>query len=111
MTTPEAAPGATDGSDSTACTGRGTPGGDHCCYVRGQVCLYLADNGPDAERRFECSLRRDLGSWAAVHSHIGYLVNVQSAWDELGTREDGSPVIASCGDWQPSAGECCREAR
>lgn len=93
----------TPGSPSPLCTGRGTADGDHCCYVAGKVCRYLADNGPDAPRRFECSLRRDLGSWDAVHADAGYQEHVQSVWDEVG--------IPSCGEWQPPPGTCCREPR
>lgn len=96
-------PGTTDSEARDVCTGRGTADGDHCCYVAGEVCRYLADNGPGAPRRFECSLRRALGSWAAVHADSGYQEHVQSVWDEVG--------ISSCGEWQPLEGQCCREPR
>jgi len=79
------------------CSGRGTPGGDHCCYVEGQVCRYLEENTVEG-RRFVCGLRRRLGSWEKVHKHRGYRRHVQTVWDRVG--------IASCGDWQPN-GTCC----
>ena len=107
----EATPGATDDGRDVLCIGRGAADGTHCCFVRGEVCLYLADNGEGAERRYECSLRRDLGSWEAVHADLGYQVNVQAAWDELGTNENGEPLIESCGSWQPPPGICCRQPR
>lgn len=103
MSTPDTTPGATESPRENYCTGRGDASGDHCCYVRGEVCRYLLDNGPDSERRFECSLRKELGSWEAVHEHPGYKANVQRVWDEVG--------IESCGAWQPREGECCREPR
>lgn len=84
------------------CTGRGTLDGDHCCYVQGEPCRYLTVNPQGSERRFECSLRRELGSWEAVHAHPGYKEYVQKIWDKVG--------IASCGEWQPTKGQCCREA-
>lgn len=100
-----ATPGSTDTDRDDLCTGRGDPRGDHCCYVRGEVCRYLAINRDPAEgeRTFECSLRRDLGSWVAVHRHPGYQEHVQSVWDEVG--------IESCGAWQPEPNQCCRESR
>lgn len=103
MSSPKTAPGSTDSARESYCIGRGTADGDHCCYVDGETCRYLADNGPDAERRYECSLRRDLGSWKAVHADPGYIKYVQPSWE-------GTP-IESCGSWQPSPGDCCREPR
>lgn len=87
--------------DPGRCVGRGEPNGDHCCYVNGKVCQYLA-RGTEG-RLWECSLRRDLGSWEAVHKDAGYQENVQSHWDKVG--------IPSCGEWQPGPGQCCRKPR
>lgn len=78
---------------------------DHCCYVNGVACQYLEENTVPG-RRWACRLRRELGSWEAVHADMGYQVNVQSVWDSLGTREDGTPVIISCGDWPTEQGAC-----
>jgi hypothetical protein len=106
-----ATPGATDEATPDLCVGRGTADGDHCCYVNGETCRYLADNGLGAERRFECSLRRDLGSWEAVHADPGYQQHVQTCWDALDAREGETIPIHSCGEWQPAPGVCCREER
>lgn len=109
--TVKAVPGRPMDSRESFCTGRGTASGDHCCYVAGETCRYLAVAKVSTGRRYECSLRRDLGSWEAVHADPGYQEHVQSVWDSLGTRPDGTPVIPSCGEWQPREGECCREPR
>lgn len=102
--TPQTTPGATDDRRDDVCSGRGTASGDHCCYVAGEVCRFLVDNKrEEGSRRFECSLRRDLGSWAAVHENPEYREHVQKVWDEVG--------IESCGAWQPEPGMCCREPR
>lgn len=71
---------------------------DHCCYVNGQRCIYLEENTIPG-RRWVCGLRRELGSWEAVHAHPGYIENVQSEWDKVG--------IESCGSWGPSTNQCC----
>lgn len=66
-------------------------GGDHCCYVRGDACSFLEQNTvPD--RRWVCGLRRELGSWDAVHADLRYLTEVRPAWDEAG--------VVDCGDFQ-----------
>lgn len=78
------------------CTGTGFPNGDHCCYVDGVECIWLArDLGG---RRYACSLRYELGSWEAVHAHPWY-APVQEVWDRVG--------IESCGTWGPGSGQCC----
>ena len=82
------------------CTGRGTLDGDHCCYVNGEVCDYL-ERGTVAGRTFACGLRRELGSWDAVHEDERYQP-IQAVWDAGG-------VITSCGGWQPEPNNCCRE--
>lgn len=84
------------------CTGRGTPFGEHCCWWGGKVCPFLEKYTVEG-RRFACGLRRELGSWEAVHADPRYQP-VQEFWD---TREP--QTITSCGDWQPDSGTCCRE--
>lgn len=84
------------------CTGRGTASGDHCCYIQGNVCPFL-EVGTEEGRTFTCGLRRELGSWDAVHMDERYQSQVQVVWDQVG--------ISSCGEWQPREGECCREPR
>lgn len=81
------------------CTGAGGPDGDHCCWVNGAVCDYL-DIGVHPTRRFSCRLRTELGSWVKVHADPRYQP-IQAAWDQTQT-------VASCGDWQPDPGICCR---
>lgn len=76
--------------DWALCDGDGTVDGDHCCYVRGQPCLYLEIDGPSG-RHFACGLRRELGDWALVHTDPRYLANVKPAWDEAG--------VVDCGPW------------
>lgn len=98
------APGETDDTRDDLCTGRGAADGDHCCWVANEVCRFLTISEQQGQRRFECSLRRDLGSWEAVHAHPGYQEHVQPVWDQI----EG---IDSCGSWQPSPGECCRQER
>lgn len=83
------------------CTGRGEPDGDHCCYVAGKPCRFLAAGSEG--RAWECSLRRDLGSWEAVHADPGYQEHVQREWDKVG--------IPSCGTWQPGPNDCCNKER
>jgi hypothetical protein len=81
---------------ATHCTGRGDDG-NHCCYVAGKVCDYLECNVD--ERNFACGLRRELGSWEAVHADPRYapIAEVMLMGDGL------------CGDWQPEPGVCCRK--
>jgi hypothetical protein len=70
---------------------------EHCCWVGGQVCRFLeVDTTPG--RHWVCGLRRQLGSWEAVHSDPGYLEHVKPAWK--GTN------IPDCGDW-PGPKQTC----
>lgn len=85
-----------------ACTGRGSPSGDHCCYVAGKTCAFLLDNGIPGDGRFRCGLRVELGSWEAVHADPRY-APIQAVWDEVG--------ISSCGEWESPPGRCCKAAR
>lgn len=89
--------------ENSPCTGNGE---DHCCYVNGEPCMYLGENVVPG-RRWACTLYVRYGNWDDVHLDAGYIENVQSVWDSLGTREDGTPVIASCGDWGPGTNQCC----
>lgn len=77
-----------------ACHGNGA---DHCCYVAGEPCRFLeVDTVPG--RHWVCGLRRELDSWARVHTDRRYLDHVRPAWDAAG--------VADCGDWMIS-GQCC----
>lgn len=71
---------------------------DHCCYVDGKRCRFLEENTVEG-RRWVCGLRRELGSWEAVHADPGYQKHVQPFWDKVG--------IVSCGVWGPDVRQCC----
>lgn len=73
---------------------------DHCCYLAGKVCSYLRDDGPTASRRWVCTFRERLGSWAAVHADAEYLATVGPVMRGL--------TGVDCGDW-PVPGELCHE--
>jgi hypothetical protein len=81
-----------------SCTGRG--GTDHCCYLNGVECPFLERNV--GGRNFSCSLRRQLGSWAAVDESSEYQNTVAPVWVGLGLPSN------YCEIWQPSEGQCCR---
>ena len=71
---------------------------DHCCYLDGQVCSFLRDDGPEASRRWVCTFRERLGSWEAVHADSEY-------------RREIAPTMLSltgvlCGDWPPKGVTC-----
>jgi len=85
---------------SPICTGRGTAGGSHCCYVAGKVCDFLIDNVTVGPARFRCGLMLELGSWDKVHADPRY--------QPLKDHWEGQPL---CGDWQPKSGTCCLEDR
>lgn len=80
--------------ESLTCHGNGL---EHCCYVAGEVCPFLEEDTVPG-RKWVCGLRRELGSWEAVHADPRY-APIQSVWDEVG--------ISSCGDWGPGTGQCC----
>ena len=87
----------------TVCTGTGTKSGNHCCYLRGKVCVFL-EVDTVAGRRFSCGLRRELGSWQAV--------SVDARYKPIGEFwADHDLPFKYCEVWQPTKGECCREVR
>ena len=71
---------------------------EHCCYIDGEPCTHLRDDGQNAERRWVCTLREELGSWAAVHVDERYQAEPAPVWRRIG--------IADCGDW-PASGDAC----
>ena len=85
-------------------------GSDHCCYLPGSgvpdpggsdqsVCPFLeVDTVPG--RHWVCGLRRELGSWEAVHADARFLATVRPVW------RANDPPIADCGDWC-GPGQCC----
>jgi hypothetical protein len=51
-------------------------------------------------RHWVCGLRRELGSWDAVHTDARYLADVKPAWIEYG--------VDDCGEWRGTAKpQCC----
>lgn len=89
------------GHDAVSCHGNGP---DHCCYVRGDPCPFLEVNTIPG-RRWVCGLRRELGSWDAVHRDSRYLAEVRPAWDESGTVDCGDFCgFNRAGDGEP---QCC----
>lgn len=88
-----------------ACSGNGP---DHCCWVNGQVCPALRDDGPGAERRWVCTLYEAAGDWAAVHASPEWRALPVAAWFEEQYPGHG------CGDWPQGiaavvGGRCCWE--
>jgi hypothetical protein len=78
---------------ATICTGNGD---EHCCWING-VCEFLEENTVPG-RRWACGLRRELGSWQAVHADSRYLTNVHPVLARIGDPD--------CGDW-PAPGVTC----
>ena len=77
----------------------------HCCWLAGRPCPFL-EEGTVEGRRWACGLRRELGSWDAVHDDPRYLSTVAPEWAALPPFEDGTPVIISCGDWPTPRNPC-----
>ena len=73
---------------------------DHCCYLGPfGVCPALRDDGPDASRRWVCTLREREGSWPRVHGSVAYIASgIEAIVHDL--------VGVDCGDW-PRPGETC----
>lgn len=71
---------------------------DHCCWIDGNVCPHLEENTVEG-RRWACGLRRELGSWEAVHVDVRYLTDVQPCWDRVDPE-------GACGEF-PAPGKRC----
>lgn len=80
----------------TICLGTAS---DHCCWVARAVCPHLEERTVPG-RRWACGLRRELGSWEAVHADARYLTGVKSY---LETTALGN---MDCGDWPPVGVTC-----
>ena len=79
------------------CDGMGGPDGDHCDYVPGQpngVCPHLvvnaAANPAQGQRKYQCGLRAELGSWDAVYADTRYNAVPGSIWVETNTPHCGA---------------------
>ncbi len=62
--------------------------GRECCWVEGQPCPHLDGD--------VCSLRRELGSWEAVHADPRYLATPAPVWREHGIADCGDYVCGDC---------------
>lgn len=71
---------------------------DHCCYVNGQPCAFLEQDTIPG-RHWVCGLRRELGSWDAVHADPRYRQAVAPYFE---------PKQMSCGTY-PEPGRTCPE--
>ena len=72
---------------------------DHCCFVAGDVCPHLEEHTVPG-RLWSCGLRRELGSWEAVHADPRYLADVKP-------HIEASPLGSmDCGDWPPPGVTC-----
>ena len=68
-------------------------GDEHCCSLGEYgTCHFLRDDGPDAARRWVCTLREEHGNWADVHTDARYLAEVRPKLDEIGVKQH-------CGNW------------
>jgi len=65
---------------------------DSCCYIEGELCRFLRDDGVSASRRWVCTLREEHGNWSDVHNDERYITQVRPHWIERG--------IADCGDYK-----------
>jgi hypothetical protein len=83
------------------CNGRGS-NGVHCCWINGAVCRFLT---PD----IRCSLRSELGSWAAVHADSRWVKWIKPTYDRLwpgygcGDFPQNIPAVMNT----PETGKCC----
>lgn len=72
---------------------------DHCCWADGNPCQFLEENTV-AGRRWACGLRRELGSWEAVHVDARYRESPIGKWFAERYPDRG------CGDWPLSGIKC-----
>lgn len=72
---------------------------DHCCWLSGEVCQFL-EEGTVPGRRWACKLRRELGSWDAVHRNAQYLVYIKP-------KLEAASISVDCGDWPQKANTHC----
>ena len=77
-----------------SCHGNGP---EHCCWTDGVVCRWLVES--TGARRWVCSLRHQLGSWAAVHADARY-APIRALLESRGVPE-------LCGGFGARQGQCC----
>lgn len=79
------------------CTGE-----NFCCWVPQPegpsiVCPHNRDDGPDATRRFVCTLREALGSWGAVRASEAYQETPGAVWDAMDSEHCDEWPMKACG--------------
>jgi hypothetical protein len=72
----------------------------HCCWLNGEACRFLRDDGAGAARRWVCTLRERAGSWDDAYRLPEYVEHVRPTLTAIG--------LPDCGDW-PRPGETCNE--
>lgn len=58
-------------------------GNDHCCYIKGQECVFLIRNYTDENghfRKWACSLRAKYGNWDDVLADPMWQTICGNAW-------------------------------
>jgi hypothetical protein len=70
---------------------------DHCCYLDGNVCVYLEENTVQG-RRWACGIRKKYSSWEETYKDSEYIQFILPILSKIG--------ISNCGDW-PRKGEIC----
>lgn len=74
---------------------------DHCCHLHGVRCPHLLENVEEGFR-WTCGLRKELGSWEAVHQDPRYIQDVQPFWNEwgdhMGQYQCGTYTCQNCID-------------
>lgn len=74
-------------------------GKNHCCWFRGIICPFLVPSNVEGFK-WCCSLRRDLGSWQAVHTSEIYQRYVQPMFELIGHPD------WKCGYYPPEGMKC-----
>lgn len=79
------------------CTGNGA---QHCCWVSGVVCPFLADRGTDAPRRWVCTIREEYNSWDEAVNDPRYRL-IGTYWQSIGAPfnycQTYKPTSTCCG--------------
>jgi hypothetical protein len=76
---------------------------NHCCWIGGEVCSYFDAGGLAEGRDGACTLRTELGSWAAVHRDPRYLRDVKARVPSFARYK-----TYNCGNY-PTKGITCGE--
>lgn len=78
----------------------------HCCWFAGEQCQYLTASC-DPGFIWCCSLRKQYGSWQAVHASPEYQQNVKPKMIAAGY------IATDCGQWPPPGVVCndCGEGK